>query len=133
MVLPLFKTRWLRRSATNTGRQGEYLAVRFLRRHGYKVLARNLRTRHGEIDVVVMSPDRSTLVIVEVKTAREPDLLPELRVDHKKHRRLADLGVQVARLCRRTDLPIRYDILGVNLPANGKISIRHHRGEWQLS
>ena len=39
-----------------------------LSRLGYSVLARNVRTRAGEIDVIVF--DGATLVFVEVKTAR---------------------------------------------------------------
>ncbi len=40
--------------------------MRALRRAGYRVLARNARTRHGEIDVIALE-DRA-VVLVEVKT-----------------------------------------------------------------
>ena len=129
MVLPRFHSLLTRRRRRrDTGNYGEYLAARFLRRHGYRVLGQNLRTRFGEVDLVALSPDRGTLVIVEVKTAREPDILPELRVDFEKQRRLISLSLPVARMCRREHLPLRFDIVGVNLPANNKISIRHHPG-----
>ena len=80
MVLPRFGSLIAqRRRRRNPGQYGEYLAGRFLRRHGYRIIARNLRTRFGEVDLVALTPDRGTLVIVEVKTALEPDLLPELQ------------------------------------------------------
>src|ERR671936_1954237 len=50
------------------GRQGEEFAVAHFEALGFEVLARNHRTRFGEIDLVVF--DGSTLVFVEVKTRR---------------------------------------------------------------
>ena len=48
------------------GRQGEELAARHLEALGYEVLARNHRTRFGELDLVAF--DGETLVFAEVKT-----------------------------------------------------------------
>ena len=50
------------------GRLGEDLALSHLERLGYRLVARNHRTRWGEIDLVVS--DGATLVFVEVKTRR---------------------------------------------------------------
>jgi putative endonuclease len=50
------------------GRIGEDLALAHLERLGYRLVARNHRTRWGEIDLVVA--DGVTLVFVEVKTRR---------------------------------------------------------------
>jgi putative endonuclease len=55
----------LRRTA---GQDGEDHAARHFERLGYDVLARNHRTRFGELDLVAF--DGSTLVFVEVKTRR---------------------------------------------------------------
>ena len=49
-----------------TGQAGEALAVEHLRGRGYRIVATNWRTRHGEIDIVAL--DRDTVVIVEVRT-----------------------------------------------------------------
>src|SRR5580704_16672915 len=48
------------------GRLGEDLAAAHLGRLGFATLARNVRTRHGEIDLIVF--DGRTLAFVEVKT-----------------------------------------------------------------
>jgi putative endonuclease len=48
------------------GRQGEELAARHFEALGFAVLARNHRTRYGELDLVVY--DGETLVFAEVKT-----------------------------------------------------------------
>lgn len=73
------------------GRRGEREAAKALRRLGYRILARRLRTRGGEVDLVAAEGD--TLVLVEVKAslAREdgPVRAPSERVDGRKRRRLA--------------------------------------------
>ncbi len=54
---------------TNThqlGRQNEALAVRYLKRQGYRILEQNYRTSQGEIDIVARC-DR-VIVFVEVKS-----------------------------------------------------------------
>jgi putative endonuclease len=48
------------------GRQGEDLAARFLEEKGMELLARNFRSRRGEIDLIALDGD--TLVFAEVKT-----------------------------------------------------------------
>jgi len=50
------------------GHQGEDLAAQHFQRLGFDVLARNHRTRYGELDLVVSNG--STIVFVEVKTRR---------------------------------------------------------------
>ena len=47
------------------GRRSERKAARYLRRRGLRVLARNVATRHGEVDLVCLDGD--TLVFVEVR------------------------------------------------------------------
>jgi len=48
------------------GRRGEEAAAQHLKRRGWKILARNLRTPVGEIDIIARS--RRQLLFVEVKT-----------------------------------------------------------------
>jgi hypothetical protein len=50
------------------GRRGEGLAAVHLERLGYAILARNVRTRYGEIDLIAF--DGRTLAMIEVKTRR---------------------------------------------------------------
>jgi putative endonuclease len=50
------------------GRRAEALAARFLERHGLTVLARNVRCRGGELDLVCR--DSQTLVFIEVRLRR---------------------------------------------------------------
>ena len=53
-------------TTTEIGRIGEKLAVKFLKRNRYKILATNSRQSHNEIDII--ATDKNYLVFVEVKT-----------------------------------------------------------------
>jgi len=57
-------------SRWQTGARAEAAAARYLKRRGYRILERNLRTRLGEIDIV--ATDGNWLVVVEVPGKRSP-------------------------------------------------------------
>ena len=48
------------------GRFGEKTALKYLKKKGYKKVAKNYRTKHSEIDLIVKN--KTHLVFVEVKT-----------------------------------------------------------------
>jgi putative endonuclease len=61
---------WARATpAQASGREAEDAAGEFLTAQGLRILARNYRTRLGEIDLIAW--DRQTLVFVEVRLRRE--------------------------------------------------------------
>lgn len=65
------------------GRWGEQIAADYLRNQGYTILRTNMRTPHGEIDIV--ASQGKTLVFVEVKTRKSSALgLPEISITPKK-------------------------------------------------
>jgi len=111
---------------SSIGAQGERAAANMLKGKRYRLMARNLRNRFGEIDLLALAPDGRTVVIVEVKTAEGPNALPELRVDKKKQKRLTTLAAQVVRRYKLKDKPIRFDVIAVNLGADNEPSIRHY-------
>jgi putative endonuclease len=97
------------------GRQGEKLAARHLRRHGFKILYRNFRGRQGgEIDLIAR--DRDTLVFVEVKTRTREDFgRPLEAVDRQKERRISLGALAWLRLLGDPDILFRFDIVEVTL------------------
>lgn len=112
-----------------TGRVGEDVASDLLERHGALIVARNSRTRAGEIDVVAL--DDRTLVFVEVKTmrtgARSGPERPVLAVGPRKQQ-------QVRRLARAwlaenrppSHEAIRFDVIGISLdPADHPVTTEH--------
>ena len=120
----------LQRRST-TGARGEQLAAGMLKKKHYRLMARNLRNRFGEIDIVALAPDSKTVVIVEVKTAEDVKALPELRVDHHKQRRLTALAAQAVRRYKLQDRPIRFDVVAVNLPPGADPVIRHYEAAFE--
>ena len=92
------------------GRFGEWRAAWFYRLRGYSIIARNLRLRSGEIDLVVERG--ATIVIAEVKT-RQTLIAGEGHeaVDRKKRERMIRLGDQYA--AKHPYAQLRYDILSI--------------------
>ncbi len=68
--VPRWWSRW-RRPLPLGGGRGERAAEKYLKRLGYKIIARGLRTRQGEMDLVAV--DGRTIVFVEVKTGTSHD------------------------------------------------------------
>jgi putative endonuclease len=108
------------------GQRGEDLAVAHFERLGFEVLARNHRTRYGELDLVVYDGER--LVFVEVKTRRdgsgEPwDNLHELK--RSQVRRMA-----IAWLTECNDRPfgadLRFDAVGIVVDGAGELVRLEH-------
>lgn len=121
------------------GPAGERLAARLLRRGGYLILGRNVRVPMGEADIVAVTPDRKTVVIVEVKTRRigtglpgEGGISPEQRapeasVTAEKRSKLVLIARHLAR-ANRWKQPPRIDVVAVEWPAGAKPVLRHHVG-----
>jgi len=74
------------------GDLGELAAARELERHGVAIVARNARTRYGELDLV--GRDGRGYVFVEVKTRRRSSFVsPAEAVDRRKLARLRSLAL----------------------------------------
>jgi putative endonuclease len=116
-------------SRAQIGAHGEQLAVEHLESCGLKVLARNWRCRHGELDVIAADADRRTVVFVEVKT-RTNDRFGgvEEAVTPQKVRRLRRLAG--AWLAAQDDSweRIRIDVVGVRLGRGPVPEISHVKG-----
>ena len=96
-----------------TGRRGEEVAAEWLVRRGFRVLARNWRSGHKELDLVVES--ERAVHIVEVKTLTPPLLsLPAEKVDAAKQARLAAAARRFLAE-NRLDREVQFDIVAVVL------------------
>ncbi len=102
------------------GALGERLAARFLRRAGYRVLGRNARVVGGEIDLLMLAPDRRTVVVVEVKTRVGDEGPPaEANVTGAKRAQLRKLARAVAAEPRVRGRAVRIDVVAVTLAGGG--------------
>jgi putative endonuclease len=122
------------------GRRGEALAALHMHGLGFSLLARNLRTRHGEIDLIVF--DGRTLAFVEVKTRRvaargvrprpDQDPLAGLGLAQRARlRRLACAWLSGGTGPRPRAAVIRFDAIGVTLDGRGNlVRLEHIEGAW---
>jgi putative endonuclease len=112
-------SRWRERllPAKTLGQRGEAAAARYLRRRGYKILARGDRFGPGELDLVVLDRDRKTIVFVEVKTRQSDEAGHPLEaVDENKQRRLTRAAVTFLKRHRLLECPARFDVVAVTWP-----------------
>jgi len=106
------------------GRRGEDLACEHLERRGHRILDRNWRCRRGEIDVV--SIDRGTIVVVEVKTRSSCDFGHPFDAIHpRKLERLHRLGWDWCQAHGRTGVPTRVDAVAVLISRDGLVGVEH--------
>jgi putative endonuclease len=118
-------------SRRRTGAIAEDLVARRLLAAGWELLARNARTRHGELDIVAR--DDRALVFVEVKAGRAGNRFgperPILSVDRRKQLRIRRLATAWI-AANRSELPryaeIRFDAVGVTLDRDDRaVAVEH--------
>jgi putative endonuclease len=110
------------------GQAAEQLAADHLARLGYEIVARNHRTRFGEIDIVAL--DGETLVFAEVKARRGPGRAWD-NLHERKQRQVRKMAA--AFLAEVTERPrskeLRFDAIGVTVDAaGGLVSLDHLEG-----
>ena len=70
-----------------TGDKGEAYAAKYLKKHKYKIIARNYKKPYGEIDII--AENKEVIAFVEVKTRKENSLTqPVDAVNRKKQMKI---------------------------------------------
>jgi len=96
----------------NLGKSGEDRASGFLKENGYKILAKNYRSRLGEIDIVAQ--DKDVLCFIEVKTRATTYYgLPQEAVTHLKQRQISKAALAYLKENNLLDDKARFDVLTV--------------------
>lgn len=108
------------------GERGEAFACRYLKKQGYSIVARQDRSKLGEIDIIAVQ--ERTLVFVEVKTRTSDEKgSPDEAVGQEKQDRLTRSALAYM---RRHDLlgncAARFDVISLVWPeGNRQPEIRH--------
>lgn len=106
------------------GEQGEELAVAFLQKQGYRLLARCFRTKIGEIDIIVKKS--GIIVFVEVKTRRSSFFgTPAQAVNRRKQDKIINTALNYLNYTNNHDAAIRFDILEVMIAGEGTPVCNH--------
>jgi putative endonuclease len=113
------------------GQAGETAAAGALERAGLRVIERNVRFPHGEIDLVCRDGD--VWVFVEVK-CRQPGWVesPGAAVSWRKQRRLTRLAQHYLKWRRLRDARCRFDVVEVTIDGGG-VQVRHLPGAFDAS
>lgn len=113
----------MNRNSKELGKLGEELAVRYLIKKEYRILARNWRDRGGELDIVAR--DGGTLVFVEVKTRTSDTFaLPIESVGFEKQRKLRRLAERFITRNDFTNCEVRFDVISI-VARGAKPEIEH--------
>lgn len=105
------------------GREGEACAEALLTDKGYAILARNYRTRGGEVDLICRHGD--VLVFVEVKARQAGGLArPDEAVTPAKRRKIVRAATAYLSEGGLWDRPCRFDVVAV-VCRQGRLTATH--------
>jgi len=102
-----------------TGKLGEKLAQKFLKKKSYRILETDFRCRMGEIDIVAQQKDY--LVFVEVRTKSSLDFgTPEESITQSKKEKL--IASALTYISTHQNLPPlwRIDVVAIEVDQKGK-------------
>ncbi len=111
-------------SSNNLGKYGEDLAKNILLEKGYRIIERNYRYGHGEIDIICK--DGEYLVFVEVKTKSNLEYgEPEYMVTYNKQKQVRKIAEAYLYENEITDTDCRFDVIGILVKNNEPPTINH--------
>jgi putative endonuclease len=92
------------------GQEGEATAERYLRLKGYRIVAKNLRSSLGELDLV--AEDGQVLVFIEVKARRTGEYGGAIHAVHRRKRgKLIQLASQYLARHHLSNRTCRFDVV----------------------
>jgi putative endonuclease len=101
------------------GKKGEEIALRFLKKNGYRIIERNYTCKMGEIDIIAR--EKETFVFIEVKTRRSTTFgPPQLAVDQRKQGQLSRVALYFLKEKRLEEVKARFDVVAILLGPKGE-------------
>ncbi len=95
------------------GKEGEELAVSYLEKNGYRVIARNFRNRFGEIDIIAY--EKKVLCFIEVKARSSLDYgLAVEAVSLKKQKKVSKVALSYLQDNDLLDGSVRFDVIAID-------------------
>ncbi|PID60602.1 MAG: YraN family protein [Ignavibacteriae bacterium] len=94
------------------GNKGEDIAVDYLKENNYKIIERNYRFGHGEIDII--AEQNEILIFIEVKTRKNLEFgPPELAVTKSKQRQIKKIAEAYLYENEINDKDCRMDVIAI--------------------
>ena len=115
----------------NFGKKSESIATSYLKKHGYKILEQNYRTKLGEIDII--AKDKDALVFVEVKSRNSNRFgNPKWAVTPKKQRKISMVALLYIKTTKQRNVKARFDVVAIS-SAKDKPSIEIIKNAFELA
>lgn len=113
------------------GVRGEDLATACLKKEGYRIIERNYRCRHGEIDIIAM--DKEDVIFIEVK-GRTSDTFgsPEEAIGPAKQKKISKVALRYLQERGLADHSARFDVVAIRFMPQGDL-VRLIRNAFDLS
>ena len=98
----------------HTGESGESIAVKFLKKNGYKIIEQNYRCKLGEIDIIAR--DDRVLAFIEVKARRTEEFGgPKWAVTSRKQRKISMVALKYLKDTEQMGKKARFDVVAIRL------------------
>ncbi len=109
----------------------EAVAVEHLKKHGYRILEQNYRTKLGEIDII--AKEKGAIVFIEVKARRSYRFgNPKWAVTPKKQRKISMVALYYLKATKLRDVKARFDVVAIH-PIQGDQSIEIIKNAFELA
>ena len=96
------------------GKKGESIAVRYLKKQGYRIIELNYRSKAGEIDIIAR--EKRSLVFVEVKTRSSRSFgSPKWAITPKKQKAISMAALYYLKMTNQNDVDARFDVVSIQL------------------
>lgn len=100
------------------GREGESVAIAFLKKKGYRVLEKNFRSKVGEIDII--AEQAGVIVFVEVKARSSHEFGHPLNaLTPAKQKKIIQTAQSFLAQKRIRDRPMRFDVVALTSDPSG--------------
>jgi putative endonuclease len=121
----------LTRERLQLGELGEKLALKRIKRLGYKLVAKNYRCPLGEIDLI--AKDGDCLVFIEIKTRRNSSTgNAKEALQQRKRRQISRVALYYMKANGCCDIEARFDVIAVNI-RGGKEEIELIQDAFELA
>jgi len=106
------------REKKELGKKGEELALRFLKKKGYRIIEKNYVCKMGEMDIIAKEKD--ILAFIEVKTRTSTTFgPPQLAVNPKKQSQMSKVALNFLKEKKLEDTKARFDVVAILLGLKG--------------
>ena len=113
------------------GKQGEKLALVFLKKYGYKIKELNYKTRYGEIDII--ADDQDCISFVEVRSRSTGIFgLPEYSINRKKQNQIIRTALSYIKRKKLEDRDCRFDVVCIEEVNSASPKIRLIKNAFEL-